>query len=639
MKVKKVLLPVFLLALLSSCSVNTPSSNITKKTSTPTIASTNSSSKSSAAIENLEDIKPQNEVEFSSFFDIQNAISTEINISSIELQKLNRDYLNYKNKGLKSPIYRLADSVTIAINIANQEYKYVYYNVGVKMKGNTSRHEFIDKDSNIYDNIHFKLSFEETFDDPNYYSENEYNISNELKEKYKNRKFIDMSKLDLRYNKNKDQSYIKEYYALSMYRDFGILAPHCTFSSLTINQDGNNKINYGVYYVEEPLNKSFIKRSLSSKDTYIGMSDYSEEKKGKYGVSNSKYGQLYKASYGVGNITSAPDMTRNDSYLFGVENIDSSVPPYELKSNTDNPDHTLITNMINTLNNGSYQDIANVIDLDYFYMYEAVASVLGDPDDLRNDYNNYGLYFRKTDGKMVIIPIDKDRELGVSMDYDPSGNAMSLVSVFSSQTSAGNQLNNLYNKTLLADGKSSFVDSLKTVINSKWVTNEYFNSIYEIVKNHYEDVTKDALCNVSFSLNETYNGSKGNKSFSTYIKEKLNTINNDLKNYNNELNNPDSNNIIYGSSEFYLTGTMDNWSMTSSDYRFTKIDDNKYSYSMIIPNNFECKIYCNDKKIWLRADNDSYLREDGSNMKFNDVGKTIIFIIDTFTGKLSYTIS
>lgn len=639
MKVKKVLLPVFLLTLLSSCSVNTPSSNITKKTSTPTIASTNSTPKSSTAIENLEDIKPQNEVEFSSFFDIQNAISTEINISSIELQKLNRDYLNYKNKGLKSPIYRLADSVTIAINIANQEYKYVYYNVGVKMKGNTSRHEFIDKDSNIYDNIHFKLSFEETFDDPNYYSENEYNISNELKEKYKNRKFIDMSKLDLRYNKNKDQSYIKEYYALSMYRDFGILAPHCTFSSLTINQDGNNKINYGVYYVEEPLNKSFIKRSLSSKDTYIGMSNYSEEKMGKYGVSNSKYGQLYKASYGVGNITGAPDMTRNDSSLFGVENIDSSVPPYELKSNTDNPDHTLITNMINTLNNGTYQDIANVIDLDYFYMYEAVASVLGDPDDLRNDYNNYGLYFRKTDGKMVIIPIDKDRELGVSMDYDPSGNAMSLVSVFSSQTSAGKQLNNLYNKTLLADGKSSFVDSLKTVINSKWVTNEYFNSIYEIVKNHYEDVTKDALCNVSFSLNETYNGSKGNKSFSTYIKEKLNTINNDLKNYNNELNNPDSNNIIYGSSEFYLTGTMDNWSMTSSDYRFTKIDDNKYSYSMIIPNNFECKIYCNDKKIWLRADNDSYLREDGSNMKFNDVGKTIIFIIDTFTGKLSYTIS
>ena len=112
-----------------------------------------------------------------------------------------------------------------------------------------------------------------------------------------------------------------------------------------------------------------------------------------------------------------------------------------------------------------------------------------------------------------------------------------------------------------------------------------------------------------------------------------------MKNYNNELNNPDSNNIIYGSSEFYLTGTMDNWSMTSSDYRFTKIDDNKYSYSMIIPNNFECKIYCNDKKIWLRADNDSYLREDGSNMKFNDVGKTITFIIDTFTGKLSYTIS
>ena len=369
------------------------------------------------------------------------------------------------------------------------------------------------------------------------------------------------------------------------------------------------------------------------------MSNYSEEKKGSFGVTNSKYGQLYKASYGVGSITGAPDMTRSDSNLFGVENIDSSVPPYELKSNTLNPDHNLITNMINILNNGTYQDIANVVDLDYFFMYEAVASVLGDPDDLRNGYNNYGLYFRKTDGKMVIIPIDKDREFGISMDFDPSGNAMSLVSIFSTQTSNDKQRNNLYNKTIFADGKSSFVKAIKTVINSKWVTNEYFNSIYEIVKEHYSDVVKNSLCNVPFSLNEIYNGTKANKSFSNYISEKLITINNDLKNYDNELNNPDSNNIIYGLSEFYLTGTMDNWSKTNSDYRFTKIDDNKYSFSMLISNEFECKIYCSDKELWLRADNNSYLHEGGSNMKFTDVGKTIVFIIDTSTGKLSYTIS
>ena len=60
---------------------------------------------------------------------------------------------------------------------------------------------------------------------------------------------------------------------------------------------------------------------------------------------------------------------------------------------------------------------------------------------------------------------------------------------------------------------------------------------------------------------------------------------------------------------------------------------------MLISNEFECKIYCSDKELWLRADNNSYLHEGGSNMKFTDVGKTIVFIIDTSTGKLSYTIS
>ena len=141
MKLKKILLPAFLLALLSSCSVNvstsTNTNTSTKGTSTPTIASADSTKATSITTKYQNDIIPHDEVEFSSFFDIQNAISTEINISSRELQKLNQDYLDYKNRGLKSPIYRLADSITIAINIDNKEYKYVYYNVGVKMKGNT----------------------------------------------------------------------------------------------------------------------------------------------------------------------------------------------------------------------------------------------------------------------------------------------------------------------------------------------------------------------------------------------------------------------------------------------------------------------------------------------------------------------
>ena len=71
------------------------------------------------------------------------------------------------------------------------------------MKGNTSRHEFIDEEGNIYSNIHLKLSFEETFDNPLFYTEEERTIWNSDVEKAarEDRKFLKMSKLDLRYNK------------------------------------------------------------------------------------------------------------------------------------------------------------------------------------------------------------------------------------------------------------------------------------------------------------------------------------------------------------------------------------------------------------------------------------------------------
>ena len=56
--------------------------------------------------------------------------------------------------------------------------------------------------------------------------------------------------------------------------------------------------------------------------------------------------------------------------------------------------------------------------MDNFLKFEAVSYFLGNPDDLRNNYNNYYIYFNKSTGKMIFIPYDLDRCLGVTNGWD-----------------------------------------------------------------------------------------------------------------------------------------------------------------------------------------------------------------------------
>ena len=633
-------------------SSNQPSSHQPTSNHPSSNQPSSSSSKTSSSSSSVTPTPDPNIVTFDDVFDINNTLKVDIHVSNSELHKIQNDYYKYSERGLKSPIYRLCDRVDITITKNGKDHLYSYEDVGIRMKGNTSRHSFIDG-NNIYSNIHFKLSFEETFDNPLYYSPGEYKTLTAAEKLVReDRKFFEMSKLDLRYNKNQDHSYIREYYALEMYRDFGILSQHSNFGQVVIHQNGNQSFNYGLYLVTEPITKTFIKRSLQSSHSYIGMSSWSNEKKGKVGVSGSNYGQFYKASYGLGSGGGVPNMNSTSSHLFGIEPDDASyLPAYELKSNTDKEDHTLIKNMINTLKSGSATDIASVVDMDYFAMYEAVATLLGDPEDVRNNYNNYAMYFRRTDGKMVIIPIDQDRVLGISKDWDPAGNAMAEVSPFADYAAGmgGEQQNQLYKKTILSNTpyKTAYQEALQKVLESKWVQNSTFNAIYETVKNHYSSVSRTSISNLEWSLNDYYSGTDQNMSFSRYIDKKIKTINNALGNGNG---NNDKRNIIANCKNFFLTGTMDNWSKTSEQYRFKSIGNNQYLGEYIInpkdfrdDGTFQCKVYTTDGDKWLRCENGDYLEEGGGNIVFKfttaDYGQTLQFTINTSTGKMSWTIS
>lgn len=572
-------------------------------------------------------------------FDLNNTIKIDIFISSEELQKLNSDYTQYHQRGLKSPIYRRADKVTIVLTKEGTDYSFSYDDVGVRMKGNTSRTNFINDQNQIYNKIHLKLSFEETFDDPLYYNEEErMSWTDENKKAREDRNFLDMSKLDLRFNRLEDESHIKEYYALEMYRSFGILSQHSNFGEVTLHQDQKD-IHYGLFLVTEPLTKTFIKRSLEN-ESYLNMARWKDEKKGTCGVADSKYGQLYKASYGLGSTIMAPNMSSYEDRLFGVEPDDASfLPPYELKSNKDSNDNTLIKEMIKSLQMGSIKEIEEKIDLDYFTTYEAISTVLGGPDDLRNNYNNYAMYFRRTDGKMVLIPIDLDRVLGVSKGFDPSGMAMANISPFEKKAVGANQdqVNPLYSKVLVSEKyKKMYQNKLEEILESKWFKNDdYFNEIYQKVYSLYHHI-QDDFQNVKWNLNEEYQPGNKNMSFSNYRTLKTECIKNALSGKESS--------ILTGFTNFYLTGTMDQWNKTSECYHFSKLEDGIYALEYKIEElSFECKIYTTDGGgKWLRAENDEVLHEGGSNLIFNldkaYLNKVLLLIVDTHTGKLHYEI-
>jgi len=674
--------------LISSCSItiggnnNSTSSFLpstgenTTNISTPILSTPNvTSSTSTIPIDDL----TKDDLTYLDLFNINNTVSIEIDMSTEELQKIQNDFYKYSELNSKSPIYRRANSVKITVTIQNKDFVFEYDDVGVRMKGNTSRHEFIDEEGNIYSNIHLKLSFEETFDNPLFYTEEERTIWNSDIEKAarEDRKFLKMSKLDFRYNKLRDRSHIKEYYALEMYRAFGIMSQHSNFGKVIINQDGNKQVNYGTYLITEPLSKTFIKRSLDNENNFINLSPWDEEKKGTVGVEGSNYGQLYKASYGLNKGAGVPNMTYLNDNMLGVESDDGvNVPAFEIKTNTDNGgDHTLIKNAFNALQNESETKIANYVDLEYFAIYEAISTFLGCPDDLRNNYNNYGLYFRRTDGKMIIIPIDLDRVLGNSREWDPSGCALAETSPFERKAvgNGGVQVNPLYKKTILDDKSSTYklyFASLNEILNSVWSTNEHFNNIYNIVKTNYESFEKTTINPVTFSLEEPYEGTAHNMNFKEYLSRKEATINKALGNTveppkddeeattTPNLSTPNNTtsstpevleNLIAGCSIFYFRYTQ-NWETCDENNLFYKVDDTTYRFDHVISrediNDFRFKVFASElgsNGYWLRADsNGGMLVRHGDDIIINPnretLGKTFTVTVNTAIGTCSWEI-
>ena len=129
---------------------------------------------------------------YNELFDINNKVSIYIDINEAELLKIQKDYEDFSSRGSKSPIYRMCDLV-ITINCD----QYYLNEVGIRMKGNTSRTNFYDEAKGIYNFINYKLKFTETFDDEDDYKEDEIKVWEDTaaRKERKNRTFATLEGL------------------------------------------------------------------------------------------------------------------------------------------------------------------------------------------------------------------------------------------------------------------------------------------------------------------------------------------------------------------------------------------------------------------------------------------------------------
>ena len=599
-----------------------PNDSTGDSTTTSSTQGTTTSSKDDEP--NLDNFDPDELAIFEEFFNPENHVDLYLDISNAELKKIQKDYEAYSSKGSKSPIYRMADLYITITKPNGEEIHLTYEQVGVRMKGNTSRTSFYSDSKGMYNLVHFKISFQETFDDEEYYGSDALTWTNDAARKErKNRTFATLEKIDIRWNKNDDYTYIREHYAYELYREQGVLAPHTTLASVDIGKD-----HAGVWLVYEPIDKTFLEKNLP--ESALG-------------------GDLYK----LGWTSEGATFTKFSSY--GIEDEDAGkFYVYDLKTNKKTSDHSALKNLITTLNSSSLtkDKFASVIDIDNFLAYAAVSYIVGNPDDLRNNYNNTYIYFRADTGQVMFIPYDMDRGLGVNKDWNPSGNHMTKDSPFSN-TAIGNnstQKNPLFTKGILSASfyKNEYTEALKLVAESDMLKVSTFTDSFNLAKALYgsEAKTSKTYSNASghsfsFDINKS---NDSNMSFSNYITTKLKTLSNEIGSYVPDDNTGSGDNQGSGTPDtnmdLYLRGNFNNNNWTNqSQYKLTHIGNGVYSVSVTCTSSlFKFKIYNNKTGEWYNKVDESkttaWFEYQGSNENVQVQSGTYTIYYDSATGMM-----
>ncbi|MGE4319952.1 MAG: CotH kinase family protein [Acholeplasmataceae bacterium] len=348
-----------------------------------------------------------------------------------------------------------------------------YDHVGLRTHGNLSLTYLMDGDGNINMNS-FKINFRETFD--GLHPENDGRRGFELKE------------LDMKWNRNYDETYMTEQYALDMMNHFGVDAAQTTHFILSFIIDGEEVV-MGLYTGFEPIDDEFVERRLSQAE---------------------EDGDLYKCLWQQYGPASLELMV--DPLAIGQRDVSTNyMPAYDLKTNKDTSDHSEFLSFINNLNylNGSSFDayIDSHFEVEKFLRLLAVNVFIGNPDDYRAMGNNYFMYQNSESLKWMMIPYDFDHGLGQGWwQADVYPNYSIGVDIYTwfdlNDALTGYDVKHpLVDKILANDTyKDLYTSIVQEILNDTYFTETYFETEFNQLKVAFEGTFDDALDNQGFGL-------------------------------------------------------------------------------------------------------------------------------------------
>ena len=518
------------------------------------------------------------EADFEALFNYANHVSLKLDIPDSELRKIQDDYEKYSSFGSKSPIYRKANLYVTIRTVSGEIIERVIGEVGVRMKGNTSRTDFYSDSEGMYNLIHLKLSFGETFDEEEYYG-SEANVweSEEARDARKDRTFATLEKIDIRWNRNDDPTFIREIYCYDIYRELGLLAPHTNLASVDIGDD-----HAGLFVINEPIDKIFLEKNLPK--SAAGGDLY------KLGWTNE--GATFTSFTSVGK----EDEDKGKFYI------------YDIKTNKKTTDHSSLRSLIEGLNSSDLtkEGFAEIVDVDSFLKFAAASYMIGNPDDLRNNYNNCYIYFMSDTGRAILIPYDLDRGLGVNT-WNPYGNGMTTENPFGKYNVQGDQRNPLFTKSIISGGfyVDEFAEVLKQVAVHPIFDPESFGARFDQAKALYSAEASPSKTyknaerySFTFDIDRSASPSESaNMSFADYITLKKATLEGAL--------NGETTDDVVRVYDLYIRADFTGW-QNDEAYKMTECEGG-YTVTLTQSGEFRFKIYDNVSGSWFGAE---VVRED-----------------------------
>jgi spore coat protein CotH len=390
----------------------------------------------------------------------------------------------------------------ITLEVTFQETTQTIENVGIRQKGNIfSRGPFLNDQGQLIYPFHFRLSFDQTFDEP-FYDElgiRKTWVNGETDyEAQQSRRFLGMKSLEFKWNRSADPSLINQPFASMLFASNDVIAPRSTLSPVTIDL-AQSSYALGMYIINEAIDGIFIQRHFPGPHAN---------------------GDLYKALYP--NTLLLDEMATFDnqkgeyvfkSWMVGVENTEEGYHPvYDLKTNQKSSSHASLMNLVTTLKSfrlyseqERYDRLSAVVDIPSFIRYVSMSYLVGNPDDMRNNQNNTYLYFDGVTQQATLIPYDNDWSLGIT--WDPSLTAWTATkSPFETMNSFYQPIQNpLFWATILpSDGGLSsqlyplvpsifkaYEDALIALASNPYFTETAYQTLFESYRTYYQTVHID----------------------------------------------------------------------------------------------------------------------------------------------------